>query len=298
MTTVGRNQPCPCGSGKRYKECHGAFGSLGAAEPAATSATAAPSWVERTMRDALRAQRSGAGGEAARLYRDVLAADTSNFDATHMLALIEYERGHYETALALLKRAIELRPDVGTPRHNLRLLEAMPLIEIEICRDVLPRLAPRVDLDFQLAQLAAASSVQVVIGDMIASPERTALAQVVAACGTAPVTLWDEAAGEAVAGEAAALKLSTGNHPRDGLLVIFGTARSPAVWLRAVCAERVLLVVTRDEPCAIIDWIDELTAAGYNRPGLLCATGELAERLRLPRGASLPERNAAACVDS
>src|SRR5215472_8654373 len=20
---VGRNQPCPCGSGKRYKECHG-----------------------------------------------------------------------------------------------------------------------------------------------------------------------------------------------------------------------------------------------------------------------------------
>ncbi len=23
---VGRNEPCPCGSGKRYKQCHGAFG--------------------------------------------------------------------------------------------------------------------------------------------------------------------------------------------------------------------------------------------------------------------------------
>ena len=24
--TVSRNQPCPCGSGKRYKQCHGALG--------------------------------------------------------------------------------------------------------------------------------------------------------------------------------------------------------------------------------------------------------------------------------
>jgi preprotein translocase subunit SecA len=22
---VGRNQPCPCGSGKKYKQCHGAL---------------------------------------------------------------------------------------------------------------------------------------------------------------------------------------------------------------------------------------------------------------------------------
>ena len=23
MTRVGRNEPCPCGSGKKYKQCHG-----------------------------------------------------------------------------------------------------------------------------------------------------------------------------------------------------------------------------------------------------------------------------------
>jgi preprotein translocase subunit SecA len=23
VTTVGRNEPCPCGSGKKYKNCHG-----------------------------------------------------------------------------------------------------------------------------------------------------------------------------------------------------------------------------------------------------------------------------------
>lgn len=25
LETIGRNQPCPCGSGKKYKKCHGAF---------------------------------------------------------------------------------------------------------------------------------------------------------------------------------------------------------------------------------------------------------------------------------
>jgi len=26
---IGRNDPCPCGSGKKYKKCHGAGGAAG-----------------------------------------------------------------------------------------------------------------------------------------------------------------------------------------------------------------------------------------------------------------------------
>ena len=26
MQSVGRNDPCPCGSGKKFKKCHGAAG--------------------------------------------------------------------------------------------------------------------------------------------------------------------------------------------------------------------------------------------------------------------------------
>jgi preprotein translocase subunit SecA len=25
---IGRNEPCPCGSGKKYKHCHGALSSV------------------------------------------------------------------------------------------------------------------------------------------------------------------------------------------------------------------------------------------------------------------------------
>src|SRR5206468_1336354 len=111
--------------------------------------------VKRTMVEALRARRSGAGGEAARLYRHVLVVDPANFDATHMLGLVEYELGHHEAALALIKHAIELRPELGIPRHNLRVFESLPLLEAEICREVLPRLASRVNFGLDLAELAS-----------------------------------------------------------------------------------------------------------------------------------------------
>ncbi|MDQ2963208.1 MAG: SEC-C metal-binding domain-containing protein [Pseudomonadota bacterium] len=298
MVIVGRNQPCPCGSGRRYKECHGAIGAVAAAVAAAPAASVAPSWLPQAMRAALRAQRNGAGNEAARLYRHVLAADPSNFDATHMLGLVEYERGYLESALALIKHAIELRPDLGVPRHNLRLLESMPLVETEICREVLPRLVPRVDCGFDLAELAAASSVQIIIGDSIGAEERVALGLILEACGPAPVGLWGEAADAMVVGMPSIAMLAVDDHPRGGLLVLLGTARSPAIWLSAMRAERVLLIVTRDEPCTVIDRVDELAAVGHHRPGLLCATRALAERLRLPRAASLPEREVAACAES
>jgi replicative DNA helicase len=104
--------------------------------------------VPQALREALRAQRSGRTVEAAQAYRRVLDVDPSNFDTSHMLGLVGYENSRYDQAMALLKQAIELRPELGTPPHNLRLLESMPVIELEICREVLPRLVARVDTGF------------------------------------------------------------------------------------------------------------------------------------------------------
>ena len=84
----GRNSPCPCGSGKRYKDCHGAI----AAEDLPTAADAAarasqyrapdPEWTHLsadqqdalgvTMEAALAHQTAGRPDEAAKLYREAL----------------------------------------------------------------------------------------------------------------------------------------------------------------------------------------------------------------------------------
>jgi tetratricopeptide (TPR) repeat protein len=291
MAGVARNAPCPCGSGRRYKECHGAL-----ADTSAEAATDAPPWLAQTMRDALQAQRSDRGGVAARLYRRVLEADPENFDATHMLGLVEYERGYHDSALALVRRAIELRPDLDMPRHNLRLLETLPRVETEICREILPRLMSRVDLAFDAGCVASAATTHLVIGDAPGEPQDAVLAQIVAARGTATTTIWENAGPDVVAPGGRARKLSANDHPCGGLLVLVGAGRAAAAWLRGTRAERALLIVTHDEPCAVIDRIDELAAAGYERPGLLCATRALAERLRLPVGATLPQPIGAARV--
>ncbi|WP_366946159.1 SEC-C metal-binding domain-containing protein [Thermoflexus sp.] len=44
--SIGRNDPCPCGSGKKYKHCHGRPG----APPLPGTAPASPSTAERRRR--------------------------------------------------------------------------------------------------------------------------------------------------------------------------------------------------------------------------------------------------------
>ncbi|HET9764535.1 MAG TPA: tetratricopeptide repeat protein [Casimicrobiaceae bacterium] len=274
MTPVGRNAPCPCGSGKRYKECHGML-------PAAQSAAAAPG--SRGMREALELQRDGQIREAAAIYRRVLAVDPANFDATHMLGLLEYEIGDYDEAVSLLRRAIELRPDIYGARHNLRLLESLPTMEVEICREALARLA-RVDTRFDLARLGQGGTVHVV--SAFGDTERAALEPLLAACGSSPVELWREPGFDSAVPQA--MRLTSVDHPRGGWVVLLGAAAPISAWIAHARAVGALLVATGDRPCDLIDRVDELTVAGCTDPGLLCATPALARRLGLPLTAALP----------
>jgi tetratricopeptide (TPR) repeat protein len=283
MNAVARNAPCPCGSGKRYKDCHGAL----SAAPAKASDD---SWVRAALREALEAQREGLVVEAAEKYRRVLAAQPDNFDANHMLSLVEYEIGHYEQAVALMHKAIELRPELGVPRLNLRVLESLPTMEVEICREALARLVNRVDTEFSVNRLAESHAVHVV--GRFGEAERAALPRVIGACGPSTVTLWRESAGDSEAA-LATIPLTTSEHPRGGWLVLLGAEAPLAAWLPAARADGAVVVATRDEPCLIVDRVDELAAAGDARPGLLCATPALARRLGLPQTAVLHSPSAA-----
>jgi len=296
MASVGRNQPCPCGSGKRYKDCHGALAAVGTTEAAANPPELA--WVPQVMDAALRAQKAGRPREAAESYRRVLAADPLNFDALHMLGLTEYEEGREDSALALLRRAIELRPDISRVRKNLHLLEWLPMIEDEVGRDVLPRLLSRIEPVADLRQFAGAvQQVQVVCADDRGERVRPIVNRLAQAFGNIRHTLWIEPdLPYAIAG-ARVLDAGAGARPDGGLVVLCGTARSPAAWLGAARSEKVLLVVLADEPCAVIDRIDEIAACD-KQAGVTCATSTLAARLRLPRDAVVPETEPMAVADT
>ena len=89
---MNRNDPCPCGSGKRYKHCHGRV------EPAAPAAL---------HLEALAAHRSGSLVKAESLYRQAIEGNPGNVDSLHMLGVLQYERLHYGEALELLWSAAE-----------------------------------------------------------------------------------------------------------------------------------------------------------------------------------------------
>lgn len=93
---VGRNDPCPCGSGKRYKSCHGA-------------APAAPS-PDALTQAGIAAHRRGDLDGAERQYRAALAVATEHPAALHYLGVVLYQRNRLPEALPLLDRAAALVP--------------------------------------------------------------------------------------------------------------------------------------------------------------------------------------------
>jgi tetratricopeptide (TPR) repeat protein len=118
---VGRNDPCPCGSGKRYKQCHGAIATPGAARapdtPVRVAGTGtAPTKVAGAASAKALAQRGLASHQrgdlasAERDYREALVHDPDLPVALHFLGVVAYQRGRPADALPLLERSARLTP--------------------------------------------------------------------------------------------------------------------------------------------------------------------------------------------
>jgi lipopolysaccharide biosynthesis protein len=108
-----RNDPCPCGSGKRYKNCHGAI--------AATPASVAPNDAITLMHRALAAQQGGRLADARVLYDQALAIEPDQVDALHMRGVVALMEGQHETAIQFIEAAIAKGLDNNNTRYNLSL---------------------------------------------------------------------------------------------------------------------------------------------------------------------------------
>ena len=110
-TPVRRNDPCPCGSGLRYKECHGKLG-----------VAASPPAPDAHIPRALQLHQAGRVDEAERIYRDVLAAMPGHAIASHYLGMAAWHRGDVAEGERLMRASIAADASIADFHNNLGLL--------------------------------------------------------------------------------------------------------------------------------------------------------------------------------
>ena len=116
MPAAGRNDPCPCGSGRRYKHCHGAL-SVSVAAPVVAELPTPDALVAH----ALEAHQRGELDAAERGYRAALDAALDHPYALHYLGVVFYQRNRLLEALPLLERAVLRVPHEAEFHNNLGL---------------------------------------------------------------------------------------------------------------------------------------------------------------------------------
>jgi predicted O-linked N-acetylglucosamine transferase (SPINDLY family) len=96
---AGRNDPCPCGSGKKYKNC---------CLPKEQAAPAAD--PQALLQMAIAHHQAGRLSEAESGYREVLQQRPSDPDALHLLGLVAHQVGQHQGAVDLITRALQIKP--------------------------------------------------------------------------------------------------------------------------------------------------------------------------------------------
>ena len=110
--TPGRNDPCPCGSGKKYKKCCG------------QSATNKHMWEsDLVIRDAFALFQQGRLNEARELCESVITKNSINGGVYHLLGIILAQEGDYNLAREMLLHATETLPVDPPVYANLALVE-------------------------------------------------------------------------------------------------------------------------------------------------------------------------------
>jgi predicted O-linked N-acetylglucosamine transferase (SPINDLY family) len=134
-----RNDPCPCGSGARYKHCHGAVGHASAGAPGAEAlfhranqlrldgdARGAIAQYEAALalepghpavlnNLGLALEALGEHRRAEACYRDALTRNPDYIDALGNLASVVFEREDHREASALYDRLVALTMDLPPP---------------------------------------------------------------------------------------------------------------------------------------------------------------------------------------
>ena len=105
MKKIGRNDPCPCGSSKRYKQCCGSLEEVQAARTHSLDTS-----IPEAIQTAREHHQAGRLLQAEAIYRQILQAAPNHPDALHLLGVIAHQTGKNELAVELISKAISVNP--------------------------------------------------------------------------------------------------------------------------------------------------------------------------------------------
>jgi hypothetical protein len=294
-----RNDPCPCGSGQKYKSCCGRI----AQDPVPSLAPSYPGWegfsVEeratlwQTMQQALDAQRAGRIEEARSLYGVVLDQAPDTFDAVHMLGVVEYQLDHLDRAEELMLHAMRWLEGEAV-RNNLELVRARKRAAHSVRRH---RTAILQDMTAAYAGLIRVPDgggmgpgpardghpAHIVMpGDVLnPGPQRGAIAMFGHWSRSAgPCVLWSqpqEGLPDARLPENTRIDPAQGRVPQGGTLVLFGLDERVLDWLpeQAAGFSRIDLVLDAHDPAALLLLLDALPQADLRKIGLVARSRAL-----------------------
>ena len=114
VNKIGRNDPCPCGSGKKYKQCCEQTGIA----PIQTNHSPQLS-PQQALQSAMAQHQAGNLVQAELLYKQVLRAQPKQVDALHLLGLIAKQKGDFKTAVQLMKQSLAESPNYVEAYVNL-----------------------------------------------------------------------------------------------------------------------------------------------------------------------------------
>ncbi|ODT84870.1 MAG: hypothetical protein ABS69_01625 [Nitrosomonadales bacterium SCN 54-20] len=117
MKKTGRNEPCRCGSGKKYKHC---CERNAKADPAGSLTHTSPRQIiPQYLQVAVEHHKRGNLSQAEAIYQHILQLEPNHPDALHFLGLLARDAGRVDIGIELIRKALRFKPDYVEAHNNL-----------------------------------------------------------------------------------------------------------------------------------------------------------------------------------